>query len=211
MGLDWNPGPKTRLGLEEEFARIWGRLHSKWCWNRSGKKKRFEEITVNAFDTLQTPRVGYDKRADEWARVAFEDRVDKSLTMEAFLKGMKGFYVLEVLPPCDGIPRYTNGQPGGYVERYSFRGQFLVDCTEIIGDELLGGAYVSKLPRETGEYGSALLARAQEFAAKRGMTLATVHEAEDPDTVEFHMDVVLSAGRWCQFWSSRGHWLEAYW
>jgi hypothetical protein len=52
------------------------------------------------------------------------------------------------VPPCDGLPRYTNGSPGGYVERYSFRAQFLQDCEEELGDDLLATAYESKLPDE---------------------------------------------------------------
>jgi len=114
------------------------------------------------------------------------------------------------VPVNDGLPRYTNGSPGGYVEAYSFRGQFLRDCEGIIGPELLESAYVSKTASETTAYGRELLNRASVRAHELGIDLTAVHSAEDPESVEFHLDVVQSAGRWCVFWGDRGHWLEAY-
>jgi len=210
MGLDWNPGPKAKPGCETEFEQLWRKLHSKWCWGRSAKVRRFGEITLTAFDTLNTPTVGTDAAANEWAREQFDKRVNKSLTEEQFLSSMNGFRVLALVPPCDGLPRYTNGSPGGYVEAYAFRGKFLEDCTGIIGAELLNSAWNSKLPPNTVTFGRDLLQRASAFATAHNIDLATVHVAEDPDTNEFHLDAVQSAGRWCVFWGERGHWLEAY-
>src|SRR5437899_1116820 len=130
MGLDWNPGPKAKPGLEQEFRALWQKLHSKSCFFRDRKVKRFQEITTTAFETLSTPRVGFDATATAWARQqAFSNRKDKTLTEQVFVEQMRGFYVLDLVPPCDGLPRYTNGHAGGYVERYSFRGQFLKDCS----------------------------------------------------------------------------------
>jgi hypothetical protein len=211
MGLDWNPGPKPQPNSEDEFRRLWRRLQSKWCWNRSAKLKRFEEVTITAFETLEAPRVGSDQRANEWAREAFTARADKTVSEEDFIQQMKDFYVLDLVPPCDGLPRYTNGYTGGYVERYAFRGQFLVDCHEIIGRDLLEQAYHSKLPNDTARYADALLGRAAAFARENSMDASKSLHTEDPDSIEYRLDVVLSAGRWCRFWSERGHWLEAYW
>jgi len=119
--------------------------------------------------------------------------------------------VLDIVPPCDGLPRYTNGYAGGYVERYAFRGAFLKDCTEIIGDELLDSGHVSKLPEATAAYGEKLLEAGSRFAAGRSIDTSKIHLAEEPEAIEFRLDVVFSAGRWCRFWAERGHWLEAYW
>ena len=106
MGLDWNPGPKSRSGSESEFEELWRSLHEKSCWFRARKVKRFKEIAIQAFETLNTPRVGFDNVATDWARnTAFPNRQNKALTEEAFVQGMKGFYVLDLVPPCDGIPR----------------------------------------------------------------------------------------------------------
>ena len=210
MGLDWNPGPKPRTGSEDEFLSLWHRLQSRWCWNRPAKLKRLQEVTITAFDTLGTPRVGVDETANQWARQAFTRDGDKTRSEDEFIREMSGFYVLDHVAPCDGVPRYSNGSAGGYVERYSFRGQFLTDCVEIIGNDLLEAAYRSKLPDDTARYGEALLRRATAFAAQKEID-TTRSQTDDPDSIESHLDIVLSAGRWCRFWSKRGHWLEAYW
>ncbi len=212
MGLDWNPGPKPKSGCEDEFRELWTKLQAKSCFFRERKVRRFREITTTAFETLATPRVGIDAVATDWARnEAFPKRKDKSLTEEVFVQRMRGFYVLDLVPACDGLPRYTNGQAGAYVERYAFRGAFLTDCTEIIGNALLEGGYVSKLPEETAAYGESLLEAASRFVAARGIDSTKLHLSEDPESIEFRLDVVFSAGRWCRFWAERGHWLEAYW
>ena len=166
---------------------------------------------MTAFETLSTPRVGFDAAATEWAlQKAFPNRVDKSVTEQVFIEQMCGFYVLDLVPPCDGIPRYSNGHAGGYIERYSFRGQFLKDCTEIIGDELFESGYASKLPDETVAYGDRLLEAASQFATTRSIDTATIDLAEDPESIEFRLDAVFCGGRWCEYWGRRGHWLEAY-
>jgi hypothetical protein len=210
MGLDWNPGPKAKVGHEQEFRDLWHKLQGR-CFLRSRKIKRFHEITLTAFETLDTPRVGFDSAATEWARqVAFANRADKSLAEDVFVEQMRGFYVLDLVPPCDGLPRYTNGHAGGYVERYSFRGKFLEDTREIIGKELLESAYVSRLPEDTVVYGDTLIEAASKFATERHIDTTKIQRCEEPEKIEFRLDVVFSAGRWCRFWGERGHWLEAY-
>ena len=212
MGLDWNPGPKAKPGSEKEFSELWQKLHAKFCFFREKKIARFRQITITAFETLSVPRVGFDAAATDWAQQkAFPNRQDKTLTEEVFLRQMHGFCVLDLVAPCDGIPRYSNGHPGGYVERYAFRGQFLKDCVEIIGEELLESGFVSKLPEDTMAYGDQLLEAGTRFSSQHGIDLSRIHLAEDPDAIEFRLDVVFSAGRWCRFWAERGHWLEAYW
>jgi hypothetical protein len=211
MGLDWNPGPKAKPGCEVEFEKLWFELQCNPCQDRTAKVHRFGEITQTAFDSLRAPKVGTDPQATEWAHRHFERRVDKALTEEQFLHAMNGFRVLELVPKCDGLPHYSNGSPGGYVEAYAFRGQFLRDCTVIIGNQLLESAFSSKLPRETIKYGQELLNRAATFAVAHGIDLSAIHTPNDPDSSEFHLDVVDSAGRWCVFWGQLGHWLEAYW
>ncbi len=210
MGLDWNPGPKAKSGFEAEFTRLWTRLHARHCFFRDRKTVRFKEITLSAFETLAAPRVGIDPRADNWAREKYPKRTDKNLSEEEWFRKLLGFYVVELVGPCDGLPRYSNGSVGGYVERFSFRGQFLKDCTDIIGPDILNSAWVSKPPDETRAYGDVLLGRALDFSRREKIDLTTINCPEDSASREFHLDVVLSAARWCHFWSERGHWLEAY-
>jgi hypothetical protein len=123
---------------------------------------------------------------------------------------MEGFYVLDLVPPCDGLPRYSNGYPGGYVERYSFRGAFLIDCEDVLGSNLLESAWISKLPKDTVSYGEILIERAEQYAAQNGIDSSTCHLVADIDSDEAQIEIVLAAGRWCRFWGERGHWLDAY-
>lgn len=211
MGLDWNPGPKAKPGFEAEFESLWRKLLSKkWCWNRKAKTRRFGEITESAFDTLKAPTVGVDAEATAWARQQAEKRTNKSLSVEEFVSSMTGYRVLALVPPCDGLPRYTNSVLGGYVDAYAFRSQFLSDCSAIIGERLLSDAWNSKLPADTIKYGQELLQSSVEFAKSNQIDLSKVHTLDDPDSIEFKLDVVQSAGRWCVFWGERGHWLESY-
>src|SRR4029077_2329172 len=117
----------------------------------------------------------------------FPDRADKTLTEQIFIERMRGFYVLDLVTPCDGLPRYTNGHAGGYVERYAFRGQFLKDCTEIISSDLLDSRWGSRLPEDTVQYGDSLHEAASRFASSEGIDTAKIPLAEDSESVEFHL------------------------
>jgi len=208
VGLDWLPANKPLPGHEDEHASLFKKLASGSSWFRKKRQRRFDEISVAAFETLCAPRVGIDTAATEWARARHaEANVEEPI--EQFLAAMHGFYVVPLVPPCDGIPRYSNGSPGGYVEPYSFRAQFLRDCDEIVGNPLVEAAYETKLPAELAAYADALQQAASRFAAARGLR-AENPEAEDPDSLEFRLDVVSSAARWCRFWADRKHGLEAW-
>jgi hypothetical protein len=226
VGLDWNPGNKPKPGHEAEFVDLFNRIEAGRAGDaRDGLIKRFREISITAFETLGAPVVGRDPQADEWARqLRVEQGYDES--EENFLAHLNGFAVLPLVPPCDGLPRYTNGSPGGYVEEYAFRAQFLQDCADDIGEELLAAAYESKLSDELLVYGRQLLARAEDLARRHGVDplnlvvpdeVPTMEEFEAgkraPTTwsVEHRVDVAHSAGRWCVFWAERGHFLDAYW
>ena len=65
---------------------------------------------------------------------------------DVFLAQLNGFAVLSLVAPRDGLPRYTNGSSGGYVERCSFRAQVPHDCAEDVGADPLASAYEAKLP-----------------------------------------------------------------
>lgn len=214
MGLDWNPGHKPKPGHEAEFERLFHAITEADEDDSEPLVERFQEISVTAFDTLGAPCVGRDREADDWAREKYRE-VDPPITEAEWMENMRGFRVLDLVPPCDGLPIYTNGSPGGYVEIYAFRGKFLELCTDVIGDELLEQGFVSKLPAELTEYGRTLLAKAEAYAAEHGVDLAAVMAAERPpddtDSPEFKLHVVVSAARWCLFWAERGHFLDAYW
>src|SRR5262249_30681729 len=143
MGLDWLPGDKAKPDYEVEFVEISGQLKGRRedSEERDRLMARYKDISISASETLVAPRVGRDPDADEWARQVYREMEDRPDSEAEFLSGLEGFAVLPLVPPCDGLPRYTNGWPGGYVDLHSFRGQFLDDCENDIGKKLLNAAY----------------------------------------------------------------------
>jgi hypothetical protein len=209
MGLDWNPGNKPKPGHEAEFERLFHELQKPSVWWRRRKERRFSEITVSAFETLAAPRVGIDTAATAWALERYREKT-RDATEQEWIAKLHGTFVVDLLRPSDGIPRYSNGATGGYVEPFSFRAQFLTDCEYIIGSGRLEEAYVSKLPENFLQYGEQLQKTFDVFAAARGLSEDDL-SSDDPDSPVFHADVVLSAAKWCRFWAGKGHCLEAYW
>jgi hypothetical protein len=226
MGLDWNPIGKPKPGHEEEFEKLFRLLgdnpaSGSWLDNfkqlihrfdRDAASKRWFEIQISPFVTVQAPQVGIDPKADEWARARYREKPPKDKTEAQCLEELKGYYVVELAPPCDGIPYYTNGS-AGYVELYSFRAQFIaIECKEIVGDELLEKCYHSCLPPDLASLGAELRARANAYASKHGVSsVEAVRELDAPDgSPELKAHILFSAAKWCEYWSSRGQGLEAY-
>jgi hypothetical protein len=205
MGLDWIPGPKPRAGSEFEFAQIEASLKRWFCFGRKRKQARLEELSVDTSETLGAPVVGVDEAANVWARENFDHRTNRELTLESWLAKLAGLRVVALAAPCDGLPRYTNGGPGQYIGSESFRAQFLKDCTEIIGSSTFDSCYVAKNAAECVSFGAALRERARSYAIAKSIDLTRVDDAEDPDSEEFRVSVVLSAARWCEYWGRAGH------
>ena len=227
MGLDWLPGSKPKPGHEEEYLEIFTALQED---RKTSKKRsifnifsreeriridtealqaRFHEISLPAYESLDAPRVGYDESATEWARKTRAEHRPE-IPEKEWLDSYHGFYVFDLAPKCDGLPRYTNA-PMGYVEAYSFRGQFLKDTLDIIGENLFERAYERVLAPEMIMYGKELIMRAEAWATEHGIDLTSINpEAKDfeLDSPEGKLDIVMSAGRWCIFWGERGHLLD---
>lgn len=226
MGLDWNPIAKPKPGHEDEFARLFkvlGDLPVNVGWtkkmfrrlrgiDREAIDRRWREIQITPYETLQAPRVGTSPDANAWALSQYSNRKDKSLTTEEFVRQMHGYYVLDLVPRNDGLPWYTNAGMG-YVERFSFRAQFLRDCESIIGSETLERCYTSCLAPGLAALGHELRAWAVSYSSREGLEhVEKVDRPEyEPESIEHKVHVMFSAARWCEFWSSRGHGLEAYW
>lgn len=230
MGLDWNPIGRPKPGHEKEFDELFKLLGDNPVrvgivekirrklrgFDRDKVSDRWFEIQISPFETLNAPRVGSDPKADEWARQKYQmlpddEKAEKS--EEQCLEEVKGYYVLELVPTCDGIPFYSNGGMG-YVELFSFRAQFLVkDCAEVIGPDLLAGAYESCLAPGLASLGASLMEKAVAYAAQNDVShVADVWRSEfDDKTPESNAHILFSAAKWCNFWSSRGHGLEADW
>lgn len=226
MGLDWNPIGKPKAGREEEFAELFSQLSNNpvaGSWfdkfkqlfqrvDRDALSKRWFEIQISPFATVQAPQVGVDPPADEWARARYKELAPKDKTEDQFLEELKGYYVVALAQPCDGIPYYSNG-PAGYVELYSFRAQFItIDCKDIVGNALLEKCYQSCLASGLAEFGAELRECASEYASKHGVShVETVRELDAPEgSPESNAHILFAAAKWCEYWSSRGHGLEAY-
>lgn len=226
MGLDWNPIGKPKPGHEEEFEtlfRLLGANSSGGNWLQKAKQlfhrfdrdaatKRWFEIQISPFFTVQAPQVGIDPRADEWAKERYRENPPKDKTEVQFLKELKGYYVVALAPQCDGIPYYSNG-PTGYVELYSFRAQFITnDCKDVVGKDLLEKCYHSCLAPDLTSLGAELRACANDYAFKHDVSyVESVRELDAPEnSPESKAHILFAAAKWCEYWSSRGHGLEAY-
>ncbi len=207
MGLDWNPGNRAKPGLEAEHEAIVRSIKDGSVADREAALARFHEISSSAYETLEAPRVGYDDEATGWARKIYQQQ-QPELPEAEWLEQYKGYYALELVPPCPGLPRYTNA-PITDVEAFSFRAEFLRDCIDMIGEKLFEQAYELKFPAELMAYGKQLIAKAEHKAAQHGIDLTKLSDEPD-EGIESQLDIVLSAGRWCVFWAERGHMLEPY-
>ncbi len=226
MGLDWNPIGKSQAGHEEEFEKLFnllgdnpvaGSLLGKFRqlfhrFDRDEATKRWFEIQISPFVTVQAPQVGIDPRADEWAKARYRENPPEDKTEVQFLEELKGYYVVALAPQCDGIPYYSNGS-AGYVELYSFRAEFITnDCKDIVGKELLEKCYHSCLAPGLASLGTELRACANNFASKHDVShVESVRELDAPEgSPESKAHILFAAAKWCEYWSSRGHGLEAY-
>ena len=211
MGLDWNPGNRPKAGHGAEYATLVVGIRANLIKTGSPEHRRFFEISQSAHETLNAPRVGRDANANEWIRRKYhQQKQPAEMTEEEWVGRFNGFHVLELATPCDGLPHYCNGEMAGNVELFPFRAQFLKDCAEIMGRETLNAAWESKFAAETVAYGQELIRAAKTFAQARNISLDHLN-TDDINGIEFKLDIVLAAGRWCIFWGERGHLLDAYW
>jgi hypothetical protein len=171
-----------------------------------------QSISVTPQQVLGAPRIGRDLQADDWYR---DQRRAQGWNERRVAEGlflMRGYYVVDLAPPCDGLSDYSNGQAFGPVERYSFRAELLNDLEHILGTELVEAAYHSKHADELVEFGQRLLDCADRFARQMRIDPsrrpAGQFHAESP---LWQHDIIRSAGRWALYWGSRGHGLHAVW
>jgi hypothetical protein len=225
MGLDWNPLGKPKPGFEDEFASIFKQLGqaSSWGWfekrrrHREGRdveglQKRWDEIQITPHETVGAPQVGSSAEADAWLRERYRQREPPKPSESEVMQEMQGYYVLDLAPPCDGFPFYSNCS-AGYVERFSFRAQFLTLCTDIIPEGTLAKCYESCLAPAFAVLAQELRDCTTLYAQANNLQhvefLADVDF--DEESLESKAHILYSAARWCEYWSSRGHALEADW
>jgi hypothetical protein len=207
MGLDWDPLPRARPGHEAAFDELVERMV------RDGNDCALDEhpeIWQPVFETLGAPRVGIDAAADEWlrAKVAPEkfDEVHRQ---------MKGYYVLDLLPPCDGFPLYSNHSVSPDLGRYAFRAQFLKDVEDVLGGELFELAFTFMNAAAHQRYGERLLETARIFARANKVEHVehvghTEADAFEDNTPASRGHILFAAAKWCLYWAARGHGLAPW-
>jgi len=212
MGLDWNPLSRPKPGLEDEFWQlISNKLNELEPAARASVIRRFDEISEAPFETLGAPQVGVDAEADEWLAKRIAEH-GGGQSFELALARMHGFYVLDLVPASPGLPVYTSAGYDG-VDRYTFRGSFLNDVRDLLGDELFEAAWKRMKPDELRAYGERLLAIARSFAAQHGLEyLEEQRDSPEADeqSPESRAHILFSAAKWCLWWAERGHGLEPY-
>ena len=208
MGLDWGPLNRPKPGFEKEVEELTERLETLSERARKPIDERLDQISISPFETLGAPRVGKDAVADDWALEKYPHRKRRWWSEARFLRAFKGYYVLTLAPPCDGMPRYTNGGEESYIEAFSFRAEFLRDCEDILEGEFFE-AFIDRTAEELVVYGKRLIEQATKFAHDSDIDIDRL-EADDLDGDRLRLDIVLSAGRWCVYWGERGHALTAW-
>jgi hypothetical protein len=175
--------------------------------------KQWLGIQVSPFETIKAPRVGFDPRADAWARDRYQAIQQPTNSEAEFVRSLEGYYVVALAEPCDGIPVYSNA-PLGYVEAYSFRAQFLLDGSEILGDEVTASLDKSCLAKDLAMLGGTIREVAASYASREKVMHVEHVRAADrfaEESPEATAHILFSAARWCEYWASRGHGMDAYW
>jgi hypothetical protein len=214
MGLDWNPIGRPKAGHEDEFDRLFSLLVQRDTpIDREQVTKQWLGIQISPFETIKAPRVGFDPAADAWARDRYRAIPQPTNSEAEFVRSLEGYYVVALAAPCDGIPVYSNGALG-YVEGYSFRAQFLLERSGLLGEEVTARLYRSCLAKDLAALGGTIREVATSYASRENV-LHVEHvwgaDGIAPDSAESTAHILFSAARWCEYWSSRGHGMDAYW
>jgi hypothetical protein len=207
MPLDWEPLPTPRRGYEKEFLDLFHELGTATGAKRERVMKWFANVAVPAYETLGAPRVGFDAEADDW----LHDRLVKSGRdgeLDQIRVEMHGYNVLELMPPCDGFPVYSNHKADERLDRYSFHAELLAGVADALGTELCERAHTMMLPDAHEEFAVRLHEVAAAFSAEHELPdhVATIREPVYPEgSVERRGHLLFAAAKWCTFWSLRGH------
>lgn len=221
MGLDMRPMGKPRPGYEKRFVEIYemitqdkipqptfiDRLRGRKFPTRDELLKEWFANLIPAYETIKAPKVGRDKVADEWVKERY-DELDEKSSFEQYLKDFEGYYVIELAKEEDGVPVYVAlGQDGNV-----FRGEFLRDCEDLIGTDLMSEAWHTKLSTETLDYGNRLMEVADTIAKKHQLEYLKTERFPpdtDEDSMESKLHILFSLAKWLIFYGKNGHGYEA--
>ena len=221
MGLDWRPLGKPKPGMKERFDKLFrfiqgiekpqlsfvDKLKGKRLPSKDELLQEWFSIQIPSYETIKAPKVGRDEVANEWLKNEYAKR-DKSIPFDEFAKEYDGYYVIELAEEKDGVPMYiAMGQ-----DRNVFRGQFLDDCKDLIGEELHSDAWNTKLADDTLQYGQQLLTIADRIAAENDLQYLKdqrIPPDMDEESLESKLHILYSAGKWLTFYGRNGHGYEA--
>ena len=221
MGLDMRPMGKPKAGFEKRFKQIMKIIQGEEKQELSffdklkGKKiKTKDELLeewfanqIQSYETIKAPQVGKDEEANNWIKKKYEE-TDKKNTLNDFVNEHNGFFVIELAKEKDGVPVYISmGQ-----DENVFRGQFLQDCEDLIGEDLVSEAWNTKLGAETLDYGNRLMKIATTIATEKKLEYLReqrVPPETDETSLESKLHIVFSLAKWLIFYGKNGHGYEA--
>lgn len=221
MGLDMRPLGKPKTGFEKRFVELHEMLSNNNIPQPSlldqlkGKKFPTEEelleewfaIQIPSYETIKAPQVGINKEADEWVKSKYKELEDKP-PFDTFFNEFAEYYVIELAKEQEGIPVYISiGQ-----DENVFRGQFLQDCEELIGEELVSEAWNTKLADESLDYGNRLMNIADKLAQQNNLEYLKNQKfppETNEDTIESKLHIIFSLAKWLIFYGKNGHGYEA--
>lgn len=209
MGLDMIPLGKPKKRFEKRFKEIFELVESDNI-SEPTKEELIEEWfdnQIQSYETIKAPMVGRDPEAEKWLKIEYKELEEKP-TYEEFFKEYQGFYVIPLAKEQDGVPYYMAlGQ-----DENVFRGQLLVECVDIIGEELVNEAWETKLADETLDYGNKLMTIADKLAKENELEYLK-DQRIPPDvadeTLETKLHIVYSLSKWLIFYGKNGHGYEA--
>jgi hypothetical protein len=221
MGLDMRPMGKPKPGFEKRFKEIYRmvttnkipeptfleKLQGKKLPTKDDLLQEWFANQIQSYETIKAPRVGKDEEANDWIKARYQE-LEKKPSLEEFLKEHQGYYVIDLAKEKDAVPVYrAMGQ-----DENVFRGQFLSSCADVIGEELVSEAWVTKLADETLDYGNRLMAAADRIAGDKGLKHLK-DQRIPPDTsetsIESKLHIVYSLAKWLVFYGKNGHGYEA--
>ncbi|MBL0743918.1 hypothetical protein [Chryseolinea lacunae] len=211
MGLDMRPMGKPKPGFEVRFNQIFkiigGQEPLPPGTNKDDLLQEWFANQIPTYETIKAPRVGRDPEADAWIKERYNE-TDKSIPEAEFMAEHEGFYVIDLAKETDGVPVYiAMGQ-----DENVFRGQFMNDCVDLIGEELVAEAWQTKLADDALDYGNRLLQAADAIAREKN--LLHLKDARMPpegseNSIESQLHIVYSLARWLTFYGRNGHGYEA--
>ena len=221
MGLDMRPMGKPKQGFEKRYLEIYEMISQNKIPQptfldklRGRKYPTKDELLqewfanqIQTYETIKAPRVGRDKEADDWIKNKYNE-LEQKPPLDKFLKEHEGYYVIKLAKEQDGVPVYISlGQ-----DENVFRGQFLQDCVDLIGEDLVNEAWETKLAKETLDYGNRLMAVAEKIAKENNLEYLKTQRIppeKDEDSIESKLHIIFSLAKWLIFYGKNGHGYEA--